>query len=154
MKNSILLVAVLVTLVAAPAVWADDVDDLKASVEKAIKAWESGDVGAILDSQHDDAVGFYNGFAFPSDLKAVGKDQSRKNLEKFFANNDIVSITPRNNYRVIGDVGFAWGHPTIVVKPKDGPALTRHNRRTGTYPKSEGKWRLASWHASAIPSQN
>ena len=115
MKNSILLVAVLVTLVAAPAVWADDVDDLKASVEKAIKAWESGDVGAILDSQHDDAVGFYNGFAFPSDLKAVGKDQSRKNLENFFANNDIVSITLRNNYRVIGDVGFAWGHPTIVV---------------------------------------
>ena len=154
MKSSILLMTTIAILVTAPALRADDAADLEAAVEKAIQAWESGDVAAILDSYHGDAVGFYATSAFPADVKATGKDQVRKNLENFFANNDIVSITPRNHYRIIGDVGVAWGHGTLVVKPKDGPARTRHNRRTGTYIKSGGKWRLASWHASAIPSHN
>ena len=129
---------------------ATDVDDLKATFEKAVKAYNSHD--EVFFTMVDDQAVIFN----PSTPFAVdGKAAYQPATNSVWAATESVVFSPVNpQYRVIGSTGIAWGHYAISVKPKDGPMETNFGRYTVIFSKSGGKWLAVASHYSAIPSGN
>ena len=62
-------------------------------------------------------------------------------------------FTPLNpQFRVIGNIGVAWGHDKVELKPKDGPTQIYAGRYTFVYTKADGKWVRVVAHASPEPT--
>lgn len=140
---------VLVFFVSAPAL-AGDVDDVKATFDNAVKAYNSKDEG-FFNMVHDQGVVFSPSVPFAADGKAA-YEQYTKGV---WANMDSSTFVPVNpQFRVIGDMGLAWGHYAIALKPKDGGARSIYGRYTVVFAKSGGKWLAVTAHYSALPSGN
>ncbi len=138
------------TLLSQP-VSADDQDDLKATNERYMNAWNTRDLDTILEIE--DASGFGHSTAFPRPLAT--KDQFRKALTGYFNMMEVVLVRPyKDEYRVIGNTGLVWGLYSQTTKQKNGPLRTVYLRHASTYVKSEGKWKLVLYHRSLIPSEN
>jgi uncharacterized protein (TIGR02246 family) len=129
----------------------EDVDDLKAVVEQGARAQEAGDLDAFMAVIHDQVVSF----GPTSRLPTVGKEAFRREAQARFAKTESLSVTRTDpQFRVIGDMGVAWGLYTTTVKPKDGPPVTSSGRYTLTYTKVDGKWLLIAGHVSQMPAEN
>lgn len=135
--------------IATPAL-AADVDDLKATFEKAVKAYNSQD--EVFFTMVDEQAVIFN----PSTPFAVdGKAAYLPATKSVWAAMESVAFIPVNpQYRVIGPTGMAWGHYAISIKLKDGPMETNFGRYTVIFAKSGGKWLAVASHYSAIPSGN
>jgi ketosteroid isomerase-like protein len=136
-------------LVSTPAL-AADVDDLKATYEKAVTAYNSHD-DAFFGSVHDACVYYapYSPFAIK------GKAAYQKSIKTIWAameSSTFRAINPQ--FLVSGSTGVVWGHYALAVKLKDGPMTSTFGRFTVTCAKSDGKWLVVSSHYSAIPSGN
>jgi ketosteroid isomerase-like protein len=129
---------------------AADVDDLKATYEKAVKAYNSRD-DAWYATFDDKAVSFHPTAPFAID----GDAHNKQVIKSFWGTVDSTVFSPVNpKYRVIGSTGIVWGHYAFANKPKDGGMRTSYGRFTTIYTKSDGKWLAVSSHYSAIPSGN
>jgi ketosteroid isomerase-like protein len=140
---------VLGLLISTPAL-AGDVDDLKATYEKAVKAYNAKDVAwfATFDNK---AVSFHPTTPFAID----GDAQNKQAVKTFWSAMDSTVFSPVNTkFRVIGNTGLVWGHYAFANKPKDGGMRTTYGRFTTVCTKSDGKWVIVSSHYSAIPSGN
>ena len=127
---------------------AADVDDLKTTFEKAVKAYNSHDE-VFFTMVHDQSVIFNPSTPFAVDGKAAYQPATLS----IWAVTESVAFTPVNpQYRVIGTTGMAWGHYAISIKLKDGPMETSFGRYTVIFAKSGGKWLAVASHYSAIPS--
>jgi ketosteroid isomerase-like protein len=135
--------------IATPAL-ATDVDDLKATYEKAVTAYNSRD-DAFFGSVHDASV-YY---APNSPFSSKGNAAYQKHIKTVWAAMESTTFSPVNpQFLVIGSTGVVWGHYALAMKPKDGPMRTSFGRFTITCAKSDGKWLVVSSHYSAIPSDN
>lgn len=145
-----MLVCVLLAALGTPSVGRGaEVDDLKATAERLIAALNKGDLDTWSTLVHDQAVGFNLISPFP----AEGKAAMRQAFQGLFNTMESFTITPLNfQYRTIDDTGYAWGHVVVAFKPKDGPMRTMWGREIMTYTKVEGKWRMITVHASAMPA--
>ena len=140
---------VLGLLISTPAL-AGDVDDLKATYEKAVKAYNSHD-DAMFGSVHESTV-YY---APNSPFAIKGKAAYQKTIKGIWAAMENTAFKPINpQFMVSGSTGIIWGHYALAMKLKDGPMRTTFGRFTATCTKSEGKWLVVSSHYSAIPSGN
>ena len=129
---------------------AGDVDDLKATFEKAVKAYNSQDE-VFFTMVAEEAVIFNPSTPFAVDGKAAYQPATIS----MWAATERVTFTPINpQFRVIGTTGIAWGHYTISIKPEDGPMDTNFGRYTVIFAKTGGKWLAVASHYSAIPSGN
>jgi ketosteroid isomerase-like protein len=129
---------------------AGDVDDLKATYEKAIKDFNNHD-DATFESI-DEATVYYTA-ASPFPIK--GKAAYQKFIKGMWASQESTAFVPVNTqYQVSGSTGIAWGHYAFSMKQKDGPARTVFGRFTITCVKSGGKWQAISSHYSAMPTGN
>lgn len=136
-------------LLSTPAL-AADVDDLKATFEKAVKAYNSQD-DVFFTMVHDQSVIFNPSAPFAVDGKAAYLPTTKS----LWAATENVAFRPVNpQYRVIGTTGIAWGHYAISVKLKDGPMETNFGRYTVIFAKTGGKWLAVASHYSPIPSGN
>jgi len=148
--RALLMCLVTFGLFLATPVLAADVDDLKATFEKAVKAYNSQDevFFAMVDEQ---AVIFNPSTPFAVDGRAAYKPATLS----IWAVTETVAFTPINpQYRVIGTTGLAWGHYAISIKLEDGPMETNFGRYTVIFAKSGGKWLAVASHYSDIPSGN
>ena len=145
-----LLIMAVVTIFCLPLpVRGDDVADLKATFEQAIKALNAGDLDAYLATVHDQELAFGPDSPFARE----GKAATRQGLQTLLANHESITRTLINpQFRVIGTTGLAWGHVAANFKPKDGPMHTTFTRYLFTYVKVEGKWLLVASHISRIPT--
>ena len=140
---------VLGLLVSTPAL-AADVDDLKATYEKAVTAYNNQD-DAFFGSVHDATV-YY---APNSPFATKGKAAYQKHIKRVWAAMESTTFKPINpQFLVSGSTGVVWGHYALALKPKDGPMRTAFGRFTITCAKSGGKWFVVSSHYSVIPSGN
>jgi len=81
-----------------------------------------------------------------------GKEAYRQRYQTMFAKHQSVTFTPFNaQFLVSGNLGVAWGHDKIVLKPKDGSAETSSGRYTFVYTKVDGKWLRIVAHAPPEP---
>jgi ketosteroid isomerase-like protein len=94
---------------------------------------------------HDQVVSFGPNSRLPT----VGKEAFRREAQARFAKTESLSVTRIDpQFRVIGNMGVAWGLYTTTVKPKDGSSVTSSGRYTLTYTKVDGKWLLIAGHVS------
>lgn len=136
-------------LLSTPAL-AADVDDLKATYEKAVKAYNSRD-DAWFATFDDKAVSFHPTAPFAID----GDAHNKQAIKSFWGTMDSSVFSPVNTkFRVIGSTGLVWGHYAFANKPKDGGMRTSYGRFTTVCTKSGGKWIFVSSHYSPIPSGN
>ena len=136
-------------LLSTPAL-AADVDDLKATYEKAVKAYNSRD-DAWFATFDDKAVSFHPTAPFAID----GDAHNKQAIKSFWGTMDSSVFSPVNTkFRVIGSTGLVWGHYAFANKPKDGGMRTSYGRFTTVCTKSGGKWIIVSSHYSPIPSGN
>ena len=148
MMFTVAVVAVLVTPLAARS---DDLTDLKAAFEQASKAANARDLDAFAAMWHDEIVNFAPRSPFPVD----GKPALRQFFQSVFANLEsfiFMSINPQ--YRVMGNMGVAWGNYMLALKPKDGPLTTSFGRYTVTLVKSDGRWLQIVRHFPLLPPEN
>lgn len=126
-----------------------DIDEIKATFDQAVGAFNSRNLETFLSCWHDQVVLFDPDTPFPVD----GKAAFRQAVQAIFANSESAFFVPINpQFRVIGNVGVAWGHFALPVKPKDGPMQTTFGRVTITFTKSDEKWLAVAQHLSRIPS--
>jgi ketosteroid isomerase-like protein len=127
----------------------DEVDDLRASVNKAIAAINARDLDAYAATWHDQVVVF----SADSPLPIAGKPSYQQAMQDLFTNSESITLAPVGlELIVLGDTGIMQGFYSLTVKPKDGPARTEFGRVTGTHVKSDGNWLLAVLHTSVFPS--
>jgi len=135
--------------ISAP-VLAGDVDDLKATFEKAVMAYNSHD-DAFFGAVHDTTV--YYPPTSPFAIK--GKAAQQKSVKGVWAAMESTAFEPINaQFLVSGSTGVVWGHYALAMKLKDGPMRTAFGRFTVTCAKTDGKWLVVSSHYSAVPSGN
>jgi ketosteroid isomerase-like protein len=149
-----IFLVLLVVLVVPQFSFGADVDDLKAAVEQAIRAFNSLNPAPLALAVHPGFVMFDRDSAF-ADVSPMQNIEAsiRSGLQSWFATLESLNITPVNyQYRVVGNTGIVWGYETVTYKPKGGPVQTKQSRVTSTYIKSGGKWLILLNHSSAIPS--
>ena len=147
-RRAVLAFAVAALFFAPPAARSDDIDDLKAAFEQEAQAFNARDLNAIVASAHDHIVLFGQ---FPP-FSVEGKEAYRQRFQTMFAKHQNVTFTPFDpQFLVSGNLGVAWGHDKIVLKPKDGSAETYSGRFTFVYTKVDGKWLRLVAHASPEP---
>jgi ketosteroid isomerase-like protein len=150
-KRILRTVAVVAVLVAPTVVRSDDVADLKTAFEQGDKAVNARNLDAFAASWHDQVVGFGPRAPFPVD----GKPALRQFFQTLFANLESFTFTPiKPEYRVIGNMGVAWGNYMLAFKPKDGPMATSFGRYTVTFLKADGQWLQVVRHFSLLPPEN
>jgi ketosteroid isomerase-like protein len=150
-KHMLLAFALFAVLCAPTVVCGADVDDLKATFEQGTKALNALDVDGFMASAHDQGVTFGAASPFPVD----GKAAQRQILQSVISSRESQNFTPINpQFRVVGTTGIAWGHGSIVIKPKGGPLETQYVRYTIVYAKTDGKWLRVATHLSWMPAGN
>ena len=138
---------VLGLLVSTPAL-AADVDDLKATFENGVKAFNNKD-DAWFTSFHDDSISFMPTAPFVIN----GNAMSKETMKRYWNGVETAIFRPLNaRYRVIGSTGIVWGHYALPAKPKDGARHISYGRFTIVCAELSGKWLIVSSHYSSIPS--
>lgn len=131
------MVALVVLLFAPSAVHSDDVNDLKASFEQTITAYNARDLDALVAGQHDHLM-YFAPFALSS---LRGKDAVWQAFQTLFATYETVTFTSFDpQFRVNGTTGVAWGFADVRLKPRNGPMATVFFHYTWTYTKSDDRW--------------
>lgn len=127
----------------------DEVDNLRASFEREIAAFNTHDLEMLMGNQHKHVVALNPASPTPVD----GKVARRQAYQTAFAATESVTVTPQHpQFRVIDNTGLVWGEYMVAAKPKDTPPTTRSMRFTRTYVKSDGQWRLVLYHVSPVPA--
>ncbi len=156
MKRLLISIAALVLLIAPQYAFGDDVADLKAAQGQLMKALTSYDAATITSLIHPGAALYSRDSAFPMVFPADSKEIQAimaTAMKSMSENIEVWNVNLVNmEYRVIGNIGMAWGYQSVVQKPKDGPQKTTQARATQTWIKAGGRWQLLMTHASAIPS--
>jgi hypothetical protein len=104
------------------------IDDLRATFEAAVRAFNARELELWLAITHDHLVGA-NPF---SPFFVAGTTAFQQFIETACAYDEHFNIVSTNPHdRVIGTTGAIWSHTTLTLKPKDGPltlvyALDRH----------------------------
>jgi ketosteroid isomerase-like protein len=148
-RRAVLAFATIVFFLAPSAARGDDIADLKATFDQEVKALNSRDFKAYVASAHDQVILF--GIYPPFELEGI--EAYRQRYFTLFSTYQSVTFTPLNpQFRVIGNVGVAWGHDQVELKPKDGPLQIYPGRYTFVYMKADGKWLRVVVHASPPPS--
>jgi len=148
-------VLVLFTLLAsACSLFAADEDELKAVHKLMVEAAKTGNLQMLESAIHPQALGFMRESQFPIQLKP---DYGvRDFLPPFLADLSRFLVTPYESIvRVVGGTGVVCVTNTAVptapdpkTKKKGDP---RFSRATYIYAKTEGRWKLVSWHTSETP---
>ena len=138
MKRVFILFA-LFALALGPAARAGDLEDLKATFERAVKALNDRNLDGFLSAVHEKSLSFY---ACGPTSGLEGRAACQQDWQKFFTKTTAV-FTPRNfQYRVIGSTGIAWGEYTVAEKTKSGKEMTLEGRYTLIFTKEQGKWMI------------
>jgi hypothetical protein len=155
MKRLLISIAALALIVLPQFVLGSDLDDLKAADDRAQKlnySLNPNDIEAYVNLFHKDLISINADEAFPS---IATKEQMRRSKANSIASTESVSYNMIHaDYHVEGNTGVVCHYGTEVKKPKDGPTVIRNLRHTITFVKTDGKWLVYAFHASAIPSGN
>ena len=136
-RQRLLMVALGALLLAPLAVHGAEVDNLQASFDQTIMAYNARDLDALVAGQPDHLL--YFGPLAPSSV--AGKETALQAFATLFATYERVSFTAFDpQFRVRGTMGVAWGFADVKLQPKNGPTATAFFHYTWNYTKADGKW--------------
>ncbi len=140
-----ILIACATLFLVVPTASANDLDEIRTSFERAVAALNAGNLDGFLDTVHDDALSFYA--CGPTSGKQ-GREACALDWQLFFTTTtDARFETKSTEYRIVGDVGFAYGEYSLSVNYNGRGRQTVHEGRyTMTYTKVNGEWRIAMQH--------
>lgn len=139
-------------LVGSGKVLGDDLEDIQASFQAEVNAFNAHDHNAFLTSAHQDVVVY--GTASPDVIR--GKAAFQRLIRDYFATHANANFAPVfADFRVIGSTALAWGHYTLSDismsdLAKDGPLNISHGRYTFTYSKTGQAWQLVALYFSPL----
>ena len=138
MRRVVLAVAGVAFLFAAAAARAGDVDELKATFEKAVQALNDRNLDGFLATVHDKGLSFYS--CGPTSGQE-GKAACQLDWQKFFTKTPNASFETYDfQYRVIGNTGIAWGKYKVTVQSNKGAQKLMSGRYHLVFTKVEEKW--------------
>lgn len=113
-----------------------------------LKAMKANDVDALVACYAPDAVMW-----LPDAPEARGEKAIRAAYAGLLAANSVVDATLTDAvYQTSGDLSTAWGHFTLVLKPRaGGENAVMQGRFVVVAKKAGGRWRYAADLASADP---
>ena len=108
-------------------------------------ALNSGNPGGFLDTVHEEALSFYS--CGPTSGKQ-GREACALDWQLFFNSTSGARFEAKNEqYRVIGNVGIAYGDYSLSVNYTDqGRQVVHEGRYTMTYAKVGDEWRIIMQH--------
>ncbi len=130
----------------------DDLEDIQASFQAEVNAFNAHKQHAFITSAHQDVVVF--GTLYPDVIR--GKEAFQQLLRDYFAAHANAFFSPiYTDFRVVGSVALAWGHYTLSDisledLAKDGPQKISHGCYTFTYTKIDGTWQLVAMYFSPL----
>jgi uncharacterized protein (TIGR02246 family) len=134
-------------LVTTPAVYGDDLAEVRTLFEKDLRLLNAHNNDAFSAGAHDDVVVF--GILSPFATK--GKAALQQLVAQFLDDQSRVNFMSVNpEFFVAGDSAIAWGQYTISETPKVGRRGSIYGRYTLTYSKIGGRWFLAAMHLSPL----
>lgn len=144
-RSLVLVIAVLLST--TPAVYGDDLGEVRTLFEKDIRLLNALNNSAFSAGAHEDVVLF--GILSPFATK--GKAALEQLVSQYLADHTRVNfVTVNPEFVVAGDSALAWGHYTINETPKGGARVGINGRYTFTYSKIGGRWFLAALHLSPL----
>jgi ketosteroid isomerase-like protein len=128
-----------------------ELDDFKAFYTGTVlEVWCSLSKEQILDTIHEDIVGFVAGSPFPY----VGKAALAAIFQAWIAEIQSCQWNPVSlDFRVVGDIGIAFGHDTSVLNREDGTTEVKYARFLEVYKKEDEKWRMIASSVAPWVSQ-
>jgi ketosteroid isomerase-like protein len=145
----------LVLAVAAGAQFAsaDDLADLRAADQAMVKAHNDLDGVALAALRHPQSVSFISEQPDAIDRSRSTAQELVDRQARSFAGLERITITPRAmQYRLVGDIGIAWGFQRYESKPKGGTLTVREERVLRVWSKTDGRWLLVTSHFSTLPT--
>jgi len=131
---------------------AEDPNDLEDTFEAVLEDLNTKDLEGFLSAWHPQAVLVTRNYLFAVDRKDAGQEIWDEIFADFFSKTTKVSYTAVDvEYRVVGDVGMAWGLTQSIFEAPDRPRVSQNSRLTAVFVKSDGNWKIISWHESAYP---
>jgi uncharacterized protein (TIGR02246 family) len=94
---------------------ADDEAAVRESVERAVAAFNTSDVGALVDLHTGDAV-----VLKPGKPPEIGKQVMRASLENVFSTFKVKESRMIEELEIVGDWAFTWGYYSVTLTPADG----------------------------------
>jgi uncharacterized protein (TIGR02246 family) len=145
-----LMVIAALVFISQPAI-ADDLADLKATHQRYMKAWNTGDLNTVFEIWQDGAIWIPINRGFPDVTNsAIGKQMFGKYLETHIIRSNWYKV----DYKVIGDTGLVWGLRTTMNIVKATGTGKRYFMKTSyVFVKSEGTWKVVMHHDTPIPSE-
>ena len=145
-----LMIIVALVFLSQPVI-ADDLADLKATHDRFVKAWNTGDLDTFFEIWQDGGIWLPVSEAFPVVTdSAIGKQMFSKWLETHFSR----ETWYKKDFRVIGDVGLVWSVRTsISIVKATGMGKRTFAKESVVFVKSEGKWKAVMSHSTPIPSE-
>lgn len=144
--------SVLLFLAIAATAHADDLADLRAADQAMVKAHNALDGVALAGLRHPESVSFVSEQPEAIDRSKSSAQELVDRQIRSFAATKRITITPRNmQYRLVGDIGIAWGFQRYEVKPKGGRLTVREERVLRVWSKTDGRWLLVTSHFSEMP---
>lgn len=143
--------ALLFALMTSSAVASDEAE-MKSAFLNALTELKDRDLEGFLSYWHPEAVFLARDRLFALDRGASDYDEWARDVDQFFARTISAEMFPVDvSYRVLGDMGVIWGRARFAVDPVGGGGSDFDSRLTVTLLKTDGKWQIVTWHASAPP---
>ena len=155
MKTRCLISSIVVgalMLLCQPAI-ADDLDDLKAAVNKYTMAVNTGDGETQFAMFHDQFVLIRSIDGIPKTFpnKEI-KERAKQGFIKWLETHSARMLFHKPDFRVIGNTGLVWGFvERTEVNKKSGITQKYYGKLSLVFVKSDGKWTLLLIHSSSLP---
>jgi ketosteroid isomerase-like protein len=125
------------------AVLADKMSELEAVAAQMAEARNKLDAAAICANLHDDVTALGPNTMFPS----TGKKALCASTTAGFAALQSLRVQLFNtNHQVVDNTGYVTGHSRVIVRPKGGRPLIRHNYYSTTYVYTDDGWKQIGLH--------
>lgn len=145
-----LLVVAAFMILAQPAI-ADDLADLKATHQRLIKGWNTGDVETVFQIWQDGGIWVPITRGFP---EVTNSARGKAGFTKWFETHIYRSSWHKADYKVIGDTGLVWGlREMILIVKANGTGKRYFVKTTVVFVKSEGKWGAVMHHDTPLQSE-
>ena len=146
-----LLVVAAFLILAQPAL-ADDLADLKATHQRYIKAWNTGDLNTVFEIWQDGGIWLPANRAFPMVTNTASGMQM---FTKWLETHIYINSWHKVDYKVIGDTGLVWGLRTATYLIKaTGTGKRYFFKTTYIFVKSDGKWQAVMHHDTPLISES
>ena len=140
-----------IAMISASFVWfsgvglasADKMSELKAVAAQMAEARANLDAETICNNLHDEVTTLGPNTMFPS----TGKRARCAATKAGFAALESFRVQLFNtNHQVVDNTGYVTGHARVILRPKGGRPIIRHNYYSTTYVYTEDGWKQLGLH--------